>query len=167
MATLTDNKNYLQPTGFSVSIERKNYPNLQYFAQSVTHPGSSVNPVELPGRRILNVPLAGDKITYGELQVDFVLDEDMASYIEMQNWLERMVNDGHITATDAANDSTLIPTASDITVTILTSHNNVNKRIRYYNCIPTNVGSIEMNASQNQTYLTYTSSFRFDQFVIE
>ena len=38
MATLTDNKNYLQPTGFSVSIDRKNYPNLQYFAQSITHP---------------------------------------------------------------------------------------------------------------------------------
>lgn len=167
MATLTDNKNYLQPTGFSVSIDRVNYPNLQYFAQSVTHPGASVNPVELPGRRVLQVPLAGDKITYSELSVDFILDEDMASYVEMQNWLERIVQTGHVTAADAANDSSLIPTASDITVTVLTSHNNTNKRIRYYGCIPTSLGSIELNATQNTTYLTYTASFRFDQFVIE
>ncbi len=63
MATVTTNKNYLQPSGFSVSIERTNYPNLQYFAQSITHPGASVNPVELPGRRITSLPFAGDKIT--------------------------------------------------------------------------------------------------------
>lgn len=165
MATLTDNKNYLQPTGFSVSIDRKNYPNLQYFAQSITHPGSSVNPVEIPARRIVSVPLAGDKISYGEFQVDFILDEDMESYTELQKWLERIVNKGHITATEALSSGE-IATAADITVNILTSHNNKNKRIKYLGCIPTNVGSIEMNASQNQTYLTFTSSFRFDRFEI-
>lgn len=165
MATLTTNKNFLQPTGFSVSIEKKNYPNLQYFAQSITHPGSSVNPVELPVRRVTSMPLAGDKITYTELQVDFVLDEDMASYTEMQNWLERMVNEGNISPAQALADGT-ISTFADITVSILTSHNNVNKRIRYLNCIPTNIGSIEMNASQNQTYLVFTASFRFDTFEI-
>lgn len=165
MATLTTNKNFLQPTGFSVSIEKKNYPNLQYFAQSITHPGSSVNPVELPVRRVTSMPLAGDKITYTELQVDFILDEDMASYTEMQSWLERMVNEGNISPAQALADGT-ISTFADITVSILTSHNNVNKRIRYLNCIPTNIGSIEMNASQNQTFLVFTASFRFDTFEI-
>lgn len=165
MANVTTNKNYLQPSGFSVSIERTNYPNLQYFAQSITHPGASVNPVELPGRRITSLPFAGDKITYGELQVDFILDEDMESYLEMQNWLERMVNDGNVSTAHALQHG-LVATFADITVTILTSHNNANKRIKYKNCIPTNVGSFEMNASQNQTYITYTSSFRFDTFEI-
>lgn len=165
MATLTSNKNYLQPTGFAVSIERNNYPNLQYFAQSVTHPGASVNPVELPVRRVVSMPLAGDKISYGELQVDFILDEDMEGYQEMQNWLERMVNEGNVTPIEAL-ESGKIATFADITVSILTSHNNVNKRIRYLNAIPTNLGSIEMNASQNQTYLIFTASFRFDHFEI-
>jgi len=163
MATLTDNKNYLQPTGFAVSIEKTNYPNLQYFAQSVTHPGASVNPIELPGRRISALPFAGDKITYTELSIDFILDEDMASYQEMQAWLERMVNEGNITKAQALADNT-VSTFADITLSILTSHNNPNKRIRYFNCIPTNIGSIELNATQNQTYLTYTASFRFDTF---
>ena len=40
MAELTTNKNYLQPTGFRVIISRQNYPNLEYFAQGVTHPGA-------------------------------------------------------------------------------------------------------------------------------
>ena len=165
MATLTSNKNYLQPTGFSISIERTNYPNLQFFAQSITHPGASVNALELPVRRLQGVPLAGDKITFGELQVDFILDEDMSSYIEMQNWLERMVNEGDTTQEQALKDGK-VATYADITVSILTSHNNVNKRIRYINALPTNVGSIEMSANQNQTYLQFTSSFRFDYFEI-
>jgi len=165
MATLTENKNYLQPTGFSVSIDRKNYPNLQYFAQSITHPGASVNPVELPGRRITSLPFAGDKITYGEVQIDFILDEDMKSYLEIQSWLERMVNDGHVSGAESLKEGK-IATEADITVNILTSHNNKNKRIKYLGCIPTNVGSIEMNASQNQTYLVFTSSFRFERYEI-
>ena len=165
MATLTENKNYLQPTGFSVSIDRKNYPNLQYFAQSITHPGASVNPVELPGRRITSLPFAGDKITYGEVQIDFILDEDMQSYLEIQSWLERLVNDGHVSPEDSQKEGK-IATEADITVNILTSHNNKNKRIKYLGCIPTNVGSIEMNASQNQTYLVFTSSFRFERYEI-
>lgn len=107
----------------------------------------------------------GDKITFGELQVDFILDEDMSSYIEMQNWLERMVNEGDVTQEQALKDGK-VATYADITVSILTSHNNVNKRIRYINALPTNVGSIEMSTNQNQTYLQFTSSFRFDYFEI-
>ena len=83
----------------------------------------------------------------------------------MQNWLERMVNEGNVTPIEAL-ESGKIATFADITVSILTSHNNVNKRIRYLNAIPTNIGSIEMNASQTQTYLVFTASFRFDHFEI-
>ena len=37
-AELTSNINYLQPTGFRISIDRKRYPNLEYFCQQVIHP---------------------------------------------------------------------------------------------------------------------------------
>ena len=49
---LTSNLNYLQPTGFRVVIDRTKYPNLEYFAQSVSHPGAQLTPLELPVRRI-------------------------------------------------------------------------------------------------------------------
>ena len=39
---LTSNLNYLQPTGFRVVIDRTRYPNLEYFAQQVTHPAHTV-----------------------------------------------------------------------------------------------------------------------------
>ena len=73
------------------------YPNLEYFCQGVAHPSVQLN-VELPTRRITSVPLAGDKITHGEITFTIILDENMTGYNEMFNWLQRLVNDGQVSA---------------------------------------------------------------------
>ena len=166
MAALTSNKNYLQPTGFRIVLSRQNYPNLVYFAQSVAHPGANVNPIEVATRRVTSVPAAGEKISYSELSVEFICDEDMMSYKEMQSWLERMVNDGQVSELQSASNGK-IPTYSDITIHILSSHNNKNVEIRYKDCIPTTIGSIEFtsNASDVQ-YVTFNAGFRFSSFEI-
>jgi len=166
MAELTANKNYLQPTGFRIVLSRKNYPNLVYFAQGVTHPGANVNPIELATRRVTSVPLAGEKISYSELSVEFICDEDMMSYKEMQNWLERMVNEGQVSESQSLH-SGKTPTYSDITVHILSSHNNKNVEIRYKDCIPTTIGSIELSANASDVqYVTFNAGFRFSSFEI-
>lgn len=161
--TLTSNKNYLQPTGFKFVIDRKHYGNLEYFAQGVTHPGASVQPLELPTTRVTSIPLAGDKINYGQLQLDIILDENMESYIEMQNWLDRIVNQGHVDE----NTTAVYPTYSDITVLILSSHNNKTVKIKYNDCIPTELGQISLASNTaDVSYLTFTASFRFTNFEI-
>lgn len=163
---LTTNRNYLQPTGFKVVIGRRNYPNLEYFAQTFTHPGSSVTPLELPTRRVTSVPLAGDKITYTDLGLDLILDENLEAYTEMQSWLERIVNQKNITATGSLTSGE-DPIHADITVSILSSHNNQIKQIRYKDCIPTNIGSIQMSSiNTDVTYITYAATFRFSSFEI-
>jgi hypothetical protein len=164
--TLTDNKTYLQPSGFKVIIGRRNYPNLEYFVQSAVHPGANVNSLELPGRRVTTVPLAGDKITYGELSLELILDEDMESYKEMQSWLERIVNDGNVTAKESLT-SNKMPTYADITLSILSSHNNETSRIRYHDCIPTSIGSIQLSSAVSDvSYITFSCVFRFSTFEI-
>lgn len=165
-STLTDNKNFLQPTGFMVSIERSKYGNLEYFAQSVTHPGASVNITEMPVPRIRAIPYAGDTIDYGQLDVELILDEDMKAYREMQDWLERLVNEPNLTRREAENKGTA-PTSADITVTILTSHNNTNLRIRYNDCIPTQLGQITLSSTGGSvSYITFATTFRFRDFEI-
>lgn len=160
---VTANKAFLQPTGFSVVINKGYYANLEYFAQSVTHPGSNVQPVELPIRQITSVPLAGDKITYTELELSIILDEDMTSYKEMQAWLERTVSAP--TRGRYVEDGPSV--YSDITVIILSSANNKNVEIRYQDCIPTNISSIELNSTTGDTtFLTFNATFRFAKFEI-
>lgn len=161
---LTTNLNYLQPTGFKVVIDRTKYPNMEYFVQSVSHPGASLAPVELPVRRITSVPLAGDKMTFTEVSFSIILDENMKSYKEMFNWMTRIVNDGQVSGLERGTGT---PTYADITLHVLSSHNNTTQKVRYLDCVPTSLGNIEFTSTQGDvTYLTFDASFRFSQFEI-
>lgn len=161
---LTTNLNYLQPTGFKVVIDRTKYPNMEYFAQSVSHPGAQLNPLELPVRRITSVPLAGDKMTFSEVAFSIILDENMTSYREMFDWMTRIVNDGQVSALER---TTKIPTYADITLHVLSSANNTVQKIRYKDCVPTGLGAIEfVSTTGDTTYVTFDAQFRFSQFEI-
>jgi len=161
---LTSNLNYLQPTGFRIVIDRVRYPNLEYFCQSFNHPGASMNPLELPTRRITSVPLAGDKIQFTDVTFSIILDEDMQSYTEMYDWMLRILNEGQVSQSERL---TKVPTYSDITLHVLSSHNNTTKKIRYKDCIPTNLGAIEFQSNTaDAQYLTFDATFRFSQFEI-
>lgn len=164
-STLTENINLFQPTGFQVTIDRKNYGNLQFFVQSISHPGASNSSVETPYKRIQGVPMPGNTMEFGELTLEVLLDEDMNSYIEMYNWLLRLVNTKQIAERD--NQGT-IPTYADIVINALTSHNNNNRKFTYVDCVPTSVGAISFEATnQSVEYITFPASFRFSYFVIE
>ena len=87
----------------------------------------------------------------------------MNSYTEMYNWLRRMVEQNRNAPLALGN----IPTEADITISILTSHNNANKQIRYIDCVPTLVGDINFEATVGDVqYLTFPISFRFSYFEI-
>ena len=72
MATLTENFNYLQPTSFKLVIDRRNYPNLEFFCQTITHPGRILNPVELGITRLACIPMPGESVTYNELSTNII-----------------------------------------------------------------------------------------------
>jgi len=161
---LTTNLNYLQPTGFKVTIDRTRYPNMEYFVQSVSHPGATLSPLELPSRRITSVPLAGDKMTFSEVTFSIILDENMTSYREMYDWMVRITNEGQVSALER---DTKIPTYADVTLSVLSSHNNTIQKIRYKDCVPTSLGNIEfVSSAGDTTYVTFDASFRFSQFEI-
>lgn len=163
MATLTTNINYLQPTGFKLVLDRENYPNLEFFAQSVMHPEMMLNPSEMPFRKIARVAIAGGTIDYGELSVNIIIDEDMKAYIEMHDWMRRLVDNNLKGPLD--RDDTTVPSTCDITLSVLNSNNNVVKQIRYLEAVPSVLGSISFEAtSAGVEFLTCQMSFRFSIF---
>ena len=143
MAQLTENFNYLQPTSFKLVLDRRNYPNLEFFCQTITHPGIILNPVELGIPRLAGLPIPGESLTFNELSTNIILDENLKGYEEMYNWILRLVN----TNIGSGGRGSIytdkdVPTYADITLSILSSHNNQTKQIRYLDCIPTSLGDI-------------------------
>ena len=164
MADLTDNFNYLQPTGFKLVIDRKNFPNLEFFCQQITHPGLIMPSAELPTRRMQGIPFPGESLTINELSCDILLDENMESYSEMYNWIRRIQVTDMNGNQNTQRGNTTNPHA-DITLSILSSHNNLSKQVRYVDSIPTSLGDISFEATASGTeFITFTASFRFSYF---
>lgn len=159
-----NNINYLQPNAFKLTIDRKNFPNLEFFAQSVLHPDTSLTAAELPHLRVANVPMPGDTLRFGELSALIILDENMNSYIEMYNWITRIIQQDYKTPLSRTNTNP--PTTADITVSILSSHNNVTRTIKYIDCVPTGLGNISFESTTTESFITYPANFRFSYFEV-
>lgn len=119
---------------------------------------------ELPIRRMQSIPFPGESLTINELSCNILLDENMESYTEMYNWIRR------IQVTDQKGQTFLQkgtepPTYADITLSILSSHNNMTKQIRYIDAMPTALGDITFEATSTGTeFIVFNASFRFSYF---
>ena len=168
MNNLSENINLFQPTSFRVVIDRQNYSNLRFFVQRVNHPGASNSPAEVPFSRIGGVPMPGNTMTYGSLTMDVLLDEDFKSYIEMYEWMLRLVNTKQVNARDAySRSSSPTATYSDIVITALSNSNNKNVEFKYRDCVPVSIGDVSMEATNSGVeFLTFNAEFRFSYFEI-
>ena len=165
-STGLNNLNYLQPSAFKLSIDRKHYANLEFFCQTVLHPALSMNPVEVPYKRISSVPFAGDKLTFTELTCMIIVDENLNSYTEMYNWMNRLVETNETTASNRL--AAKPPTTADITLSILSSHNNTVRTIRYLDCLPVSLGDMTLESTSGDIqYITFPATFRFSTFELK
>jgi len=158
-----NNINLLQPTAFKLIVDRVNYKNLEFFCQSVVLPALVANAAEVPYRRISRVPFAADALTYGELNANVLLDENMNSYVELYNWMHRLVEENEVAASQ--RDPNSPPTYSDITVSILSSHNNITRTVKFKNCAPTTLGDVQLETTTGDVQgIVVPVSFRFTDF---
>lgn len=158
-----NNINFLQPTSFKLTVDRKHFANLEFFCQTVLHPNLGLNAIEVPFKRVSSIPFAGDKLTFSELTAIIIVDENLNSYTEMFNWMSRLVEQKDRLPTERSSE--LAPTYSDITLSILSSHNNTVRTIKYLDCIPTALGDMTLESTlSDNTFITFPASFRFSSF---
>ncbi|UTS52011.1 hypothetical protein [Synechococcus phage BUCT-ZZ01] len=134
--------NYLPQNGWKLSIDK--FPNIEFYAQSVQLPTVTLESADMnfPGKTLY---LPGEKVTYGEFDVQFIIDEEMETYAELFEWIKATMK---------------VPEYSDITLIALTGSSNLSMQIRLSDCILTNIGTIAFT-SENSTleYLTCTATF--------
>ena len=155
--------NYLAPNGFKVSVNKENFANLEFFAQSIQHPDISLDPAELGFPRVGVVPMLGESLTMGQLGIEVIMDEDMNVYQELYDWMIRATDQKHKLSSGEFSGAELA-SYQDITVSVLTSSNNPNRSFRYVNAHPINIGNVNFASTQDGTYITFPVSFRFDYF---
>ena len=152
---VTSNKNPLVVSdGFRLVFARA--PNTQYFAQSIIIPSVSVNEVAIPrGRNTAYVP--GDTMSFEPVTITMMVSENMDNFAEIYAWLNRTV--------DAAKYDDKF---DDLTIYVLTSKNNPNKKIFFRNVFPTSIGNVNFSVQEaDVVYATVDVTFRYDYFTFE
>ena len=175
---LPDNLSYLAPTQFELLV--KKLPNTKYFATGVNIPSVSVAESLQTTRLGANVKVPGDKITFGELSVSFIVDENMENWTELYTWMEQTTG-----STDPEKFRSLVGANrkadqpydgsgnydelySDMTIVVTTAANNPNRYVRIQDAFPTSLGEITMDTTVagGITYVTCNASFQFTSLEI-
>lgn len=158
------NPNYLHPNKFTLNFSR--LPNTQFFCQAVNLPGVSLG--EVPRNNpFVDLYSPGEKILYDLLNVTFIVDEDLQTWIEIHDWIRAMTFP--LEFSEYRNLSNLSdysnpvnPQFSDASLTILSSANNPNYRIQMIDCFPTSLSSIVFTSSDSpESVISADVTFRF------
>lgn len=164
------NVNFLQPNKFLLNFSR--LPNMQYFCQSVNIPGISL--AEVPRNTpFVDIYSPGEKLIYEILNVTFMVDEHLQSWIELHDWMRAMTfptdfkeykNLGKLSPVSAK----AMPQFSDVQLTVLSNQNTQTFAFKFVDCFPISLSSIIFSASDSpDTVMTSDASFRFSYYNID
>ena len=87
-----NNQNFLSPVGIKYIIGRT--PNVDYFCQSASIPQVEIGVREIT-TPVKEYSLPGDKMTFGDLNLRFLVNEDLDNYYEIFKWLKGLTNPKH------------------------------------------------------------------------
>ena len=159
-----NNRNFLSPVGFKFTLSKN--PKIPFFCNSARIPeislGSAIQPTYL---KDLDVP--GDKLSYGDFSLRFLVDENLENYMAVHNWLTglgfpettQQFKD-LITNDDGVRD--LKEQFSDGCLHILNSNFRDVAIVEFRDLYPTYLTSLEFQASDTDIrYFTAEVTFKY------
>jgi|TARA_R110000765_G_scaffold355270_1_gene445430 hypothetical protein len=177
---------YSSPTQFRFLINQ--LPKVEYFTTEANIPGITLGEGQF-NTPLKDIELLGDKLTYEDLAISFIVDENLENYIEMHTWLtsigfpadRKQFSDFRSTTSnmstktrgeskdigDVRASTPELAMTSDATLTILTNKNNPVVECRFRDVFPTTLSGLTY--SQNQTdveYLTASVNFKYTIYEI-
>ena len=165
--TPIENRNFLSPVGFKFALKRS--PAAAFFCNQANIPSIDLGVAEQPSY-LKNIPIPGDKIDFGDLNLRFLVDEDLMNYMEIQNWIRGL---GFPESTqqfrDLKEQNVLGPMGktnddvySDGTLQILSSNMIPKFQVVFEDLWPYNLSTITFDATDTDIeYFTADVSFKY------
>tara|TARA_B100001113_G_C20970224_1_gene561461 strand:+ start:265 stop:816 length:552 start_codon:yes stop_codon:yes gene_type:complete len=163
-----ENRNFLVPTGFNFILNRA--PKVSYFGSSVEIPSMSLGVANF-ANYLKDIPLPGDKMEFSDFNLNFLVDENLENYMEIQNWMRGLgfpeslkeIYDYQKEAPDIKQpNKSQLNLYSDGTLTILDSNMRPKFKVIFENMFPYNLTTLEFDARQTDLeYFTAQVSFKY------
>jgi hypothetical protein len=159
------NRNFLSPTGFQFSLSKE--PKVSFFCTSARIPELSLQ-TSIQPTYLKDVEVPGEKLTYGDLTLRFLVDEDMENYMAIHNWLtglgfpETTQDFKDLTTDEQGLPNQLKEQFSDGSLTILNSNYRANSIVKFKDMFPISLSSLEFDTSATDIqYFTAEATFKY------
>ena len=163
-----DNRNFLSPTGFKFTLTRT--PKVAFFCNQANIPdlnlGVAVQPSYL---KDLDTP--GDKIVFGDLNLRFLVDENLENYMEIQNWIRGLGFPEKLSQFTDLEQSGLVQgnylkdrqnIYSDGTLQVLSSSQLPNFQVTFKDLFPYSLSTMTFDSTDTDIqYFTADVSFKY------
>jgi hypothetical protein len=149
------NRNFLAPNGFKLDLDL--FAGVDFYCQRAAIPDISVpNAIaQTPFRPIPIISSGG--LSYGDLRVSFIIDEDMTNYINVWNWIQKN--------NLAEGFSDTEPEYSDGRLLILNSNFTENIIIGFEKLFPVDLSEVSFDVADTEVeYLTADVTFKFIRY---
>lgn len=155
------NRNFLSPVGFKFILQKK--PKIDFFCNSASIPGINLG-VAMQPTPLKAIPIPGETLTFEDLTLRFMVDEDMENYNEVWNWLcqfgfpkdfgqyQQLLNEDE----NSKGVQNAISGMSDGTLLIYNSNYNVNLKVNFKDLFPVSLSSIQFDSTA--TEINYASA---------
>ena len=186
LARQPDNLDYLSPTQFKFNIHQ--LPKVEFFCTAANVPAINLGEAVFP-TPYKEIPVMGDTLTYDNLSISFIVDENLENYIEIHEWLTAIgfpKNRNQFSNFRSATASTPIATQGtsddigdvqpatsargmfgDAILTILTNKNNPVVEVRFQDLFPVALGALDFTQTATDVeYITVTADFSYKIYEI-
>ena len=170
--TPIDNRNFLSPTGFKFGLKRS--PGVAFFCNQANIPALDLGVAEQPSY-LKDIPLPGDKMQFGDLNLRFLVDEDLVNFMEIQNWMRGLgFPESLAEFNDLKNEAILGPMGkstedvySDGTLQILSSNLVPKFQVVFNDLFPYSLSTVTFDATDTDIeYFTADVSFKYTIYQI-
>jgi hypothetical protein len=165
LSTTPINKSFLSNNKFDFVLDR--IPNFTFFVQSVNLPSLTLQSTTV-NTPLVQLSIPGNQLTFGQLTLNFIVDENMQSWYELYDWIIQLGNPVSLNKIGNLNEEpgNNFSITSDGTLFIKTNSNNVLWKVNFIDMYPNDLGDITFSATESQEFLTSTATFNYTYYEI-
>jgi hypothetical protein len=158
------NRNFLSPTGFKFTLAR--YPKVSFFCNSSKIPEIILG-VETQANYLNDIPQPSGKMTFGDLNIKFLVDEDLENYMIIHNWITAFGGSGSLAEygtliTDQNGTQDPLRGFSDGSLYVLNNNYGSTAVVKFKDLFPISLSSLDFDSTVTDiNYFTAQVTFKY------
>jgi len=158
------NRNFLSGVAFKFNLSK--FPKVDFFSNSARIPELSLELAQ-QSSYLKNIAVPGERLTYGDFTLRFLVDENMENYVSVYNWLKGLgfpetTQQFRDVTTDSKGQRDPKEAFCDGTLRILNSNYREVGKVKFNDLFPTSITSLDFDATNTDVqYFTAEATFKY------